>query len=198
MEREKAERVAQAKEEKVKQEAKCIEEQLKPLLEFKQKFLASRTQAVPEAQAAQEAQEPQVEKTEPKKVGLSVGQAPRHSGEGVETTIPYGFPHVKDPNDLWFGLTPEHSILSGHSASGKSTPPPTPTPVAQQIEKPVEQPVEQLEGEEPFQPFKGIEEQDLSPVGAAVPGPSRYTGTPSGIQLGTLTHGPGASLKSCN
>ena len=38
MEREEAEHVAQAKEEKAKQEAKCIEEQLKPILEFKQIF----------------------------------------------------------------------------------------------------------------------------------------------------------------
>ena len=75
---------------------------------------------------------------------------------------------------------PGHSVPSGHSASGKSTPPPTSTPVAQ----PVEQPAEQLEGEkpfQPFQPFKGIEEQDLSPVRAAGPRPSTYTGTPSGI-----------------
>ena len=61
--------------------------------------------------------------------------------------------------------------------------------------QPVEQPVEELEGEEPFQPFKGIEEQELSPVGAAGPGPSRYTGTPSGIQLRTPTLGSGASLE---
>ena len=52
MEREEAECFAQAKEEKTKQEkakqeAKHIEEQLKPILEFKQKFLASRTQAAP-------------------------------------------------------------------------------------------------------------------------------------------------------
>ena len=52
-----------------------------------------------------------------------------------------------------------------------------------------------MEAEEPFQPFKGIEEQDLSPGGAAGPGPSRYTGTPSGIQLCTPTPGPGVSLE---
>ena len=55
---------------------------------------------------------------------------------------------------------PGHSVPSGLSASGKATPPPSSTPVAQ----PVEQSAEQLEGEKPFQPFKGIEEQDLSPV----------------------------------
>ena len=55
--------------------------------------------------------------------------------------------------------------------------------------------MEELEGEEPFQSFKGIEEQDLSPVRAAQPGPSRYTGTPSGIQLHTQTPDPGASLE---
>ena len=92
MEREEAQRIAQAKEEKVKQETKHIEEELKPILEFKQKFLASRKQSVPDAPAAQEVQEPEVEKTEPKKVDSSVGQAPRHSEEGVETTIPFGYP----------------------------------------------------------------------------------------------------------
>ena len=76
----------------MKQEAKHIDEQLKPILEFKQKFLASRRQSVPEVPAVQETQEPEVEKTEPRKVGLSVGQAPRHSGEGVETTIPFECP----------------------------------------------------------------------------------------------------------
>ena len=90
MKREEAECITQAKEEKAKQEAKCIEEQLKPILEFKQKFLASRKQSIPEAPAAQEAQELEVEKTEPKKVDSSVGQLPKHSGEGVEITIPFG------------------------------------------------------------------------------------------------------------
>ena len=85
---------------------------------------------------------------------------------------------------------PGHSMPSGHSASGELTPPFTSTPVTQ----PGEQPVKELEGEEPFQPFKGIEEQDLSPVGAAGPGPSRYT-TPSGIWLLAPTLGPGASLE---
>ena len=85
---------------------------------------------------------------------------------------------------------PGHSAPSGHSASRESIPPSTPTPVAQ----PVEQPAEELEGEELFQPFKGIEE-DLSPVGAAGPGPSRYTGIPSGIQLCTPTLGPETSLE---
>ena len=60
MEREEAECIAHAKEEKMKQEAKCIEEQLKPILEFKQKFLASRKQSVPEVPATQEVQEPEV------------------------------------------------------------------------------------------------------------------------------------------
>ena len=60
MEREEAECIAQAKEEKAKQEAKHIEVQLKPILEFKQKFLASRRQSVPEAPVMQEAQEPEV------------------------------------------------------------------------------------------------------------------------------------------
>ena len=46
MEREQAEHITQAKEEKVKQEAKHIEEQLKPILEFKRKFLASRKQPI--------------------------------------------------------------------------------------------------------------------------------------------------------
>ena len=68
MEREEAECITQAKKERVKQEAKHIEEQLKPILEFKQKFLASRKQYVSEVTAAQEAQEPEVEKTESKKV----------------------------------------------------------------------------------------------------------------------------------
>ena len=90
---------------------------------------------------------------------------------------------------------PGHSIPSGHPASGESTPPSTSTPIAQQVEQPVEQPLEHLEGEEPFQPFKGIEEQDFSPGRAAGPGPSRYTGTPSGIQLCTPTHGLGVSLE---
>ena len=67
MEREEDEHIAQAKEERAKQEAKHIEEQLKPILEFKQKFLASRKQSVPEALVAQEAQEPDIEKTELKK-----------------------------------------------------------------------------------------------------------------------------------
>ena len=43
--------------------------------------------------------------------------------------------------------------------------------MTQQVAQPVEQPVEELEGEEPFQPFQGIEEQDLSPVRAAGSGP---------------------------
>ena len=73
MEREEAEHIAQAKEEKVKQEAKHTEEQLKPILEFKQKFLANR-KSVPEAPATQEVQEPEVEKTELKKVDSPVGQ----------------------------------------------------------------------------------------------------------------------------
>ena len=165
MEREKAECITQAKEEKMKQEAKCVEEQLKPILEIKKKFLASRKESVPETLPAQEVQEPEVEKTEPKKVDSSVGQVPRHSGEEVETTILFGCPQVKDPNDPWFGLMPGHSAPSGHSASGESIPPSTSTPVTQ----PVEQPAEELEGEEPFQPLKGIEEQDLSPVRAAGP-----------------------------
>ena len=59
----------------------------------------------------------------------------------------------------------------------------------------MEQPVEQPRREKPFQPFKGIEEQDFSPVGATGPGPSRYTGTPGGIRLCTPTHGPGACLE---
>ena len=84
---------------------------------------------------------------------------------------------------------PGHSAPSGHSVSGETTPPSTPKPVAQ----PVEQPAEELEGEEPFQPFKGIE--DLSLVGAAGPGPSWYTGTPSEIQLCTPTPGQGMSLE---
>ena len=41
MEREEAEHITQAKEERAKQEAKHIEEKLTPILEFKQKFLAS-------------------------------------------------------------------------------------------------------------------------------------------------------------
>ena len=90
MEREEAEHITLAKEEKAKQEAKHIEEQLEPILEFKQKLLASSKQSIPEEPAAQEAQELEVEKTEPKKVDSSVGQSPRHSGEGVETTIPFG------------------------------------------------------------------------------------------------------------
>ena len=49
---------------------------------------------------------------------------------------------------------PGHSASSGHSASGESTPPSTLTPMTQ----PLERPVEELEAEEPFQPFKGIEE----------------------------------------
>ena len=73
MEREEAEHITQAKEEKVKQEAKHIEEQLKPILEFKQKFLARRKQSVAEVPAIQEAQEPEIEKTELKKVDSSVG-----------------------------------------------------------------------------------------------------------------------------
>ena len=97
MEREEAEHITQAKEDRAKQEAKCIEEQLTPILEFKQNFLASRKQSVPESLVAQEAQEPEVEKTEPRKVDTSVGQAPRHSGEGVEITMPFGGPQVKDP-----------------------------------------------------------------------------------------------------
>ena len=133
-----AEHIAQAKEERAKQEAKHIEEQLTPILEFKQNFLASRKQSVPEALVAQEAQKPEVEKTEPNKVDSSVGQAPRHSGEGVETIILFGCPQVKDPNDPWFGLTPGHSAPSGHSASGESTPPSTSTPVTQPVVKPVE------------------------------------------------------------
>ena len=92
MEREEAECIAHAKEEKMKQEAKCIEEQLKPILEFKQKFLVSRKQSVPEVPATQEVQEPEVEKTELKKVVSSVGQVLRHSGEGVRTTILFGCP----------------------------------------------------------------------------------------------------------
>ena len=64
-------------------------------------------------------------------------------------------------------------------------------PVAQTLE----QPVEELEADEPFQPLKGIEEQDLSAVGAAGPGTSRYIGTPSGIQLCTPTLGAEASLE---
>ena len=64
MKREEAECIAQAKEEKVKQEAKRIEEQLKPILGFKQKFLANGKQSVPEVPATQEVQEPEVEKTE--------------------------------------------------------------------------------------------------------------------------------------
>ena len=76
----------------MKQEAKHTEEQLKPILEFKQKFLASRKKSVPEVPAAQEVQEPEVEKTVQKKVDSPVGQVPRHSGEGVETTISFGCP----------------------------------------------------------------------------------------------------------
>ena len=158
MEREEAEHITQAKEERAKQEAKHIEEQLTPILEFKQKYLASRKQSVPEALVGQKAQGPEFEKTEPKKVDSSAGQAPRHSGEGVETTILFGCPQVKDPNDPWFGLTPGHSVPSGHSASGQSTPPSTSTLVTQPVAKPVEQPAEKLKGKEPFQPFKGIEE----------------------------------------
>ena len=67
--------------------------------------------------------------------------------------------------------------------------------MTQQVAQPVEQLAEELEGEEPFQPFKGIEEQDLSPVGAAGPRLSRYTGTPSAIWLHTPTPGPGGSLE---
>ena len=48
---------------------------------------------------------------------------------------------------------------------------------------------------EPFQPSKGVEELDLSPVEATGPGPSRYTGTLNGIQLCTPTQGPGMSLE---
>ena len=92
MEREEAEHIAQAKEEREKQEARCIEEQLKPILAAKQKFLASRKQSVPKVLVTQEAQELEVEKIEPKKVDSSAGQAPRHIGEGVETTIPFGCP----------------------------------------------------------------------------------------------------------
>ena len=87
-----------------------------------------------------------------------------------------------------------HNAPSGHSASEQSTPPSTSTPVTQPVAKPVEQPAEELEGEELFQPFKGIEE-NLSQVRTVGPGPSRYTGTPSGIQLHTPTLGPGASLE---
>ena len=138
MESEEAKYITQAKEEKVKQEAKHIEEQLKPILEFKQKFLASRKQSVPEAPATQEVQEPEVEKTALKKVDSPVGQVPRHSGEGVETTISFGCPRVKDPNDPWFGLMLGHSAPSGHSASGESTPPSTLIPVTQPVEQPAE------------------------------------------------------------
>ena len=53
---------------------------------------------------------------------------------------------------------PGQSAPSEHSASGESTPLSTPTPVTQQVAQPVEQPAKELEGEEPFQPFKGIEE----------------------------------------
>ena len=67
--------------------------------------------------------------------------------------------------------------------------------MTRQVAQPVEQTVEELEGEEPFHPFKGKEEQDLSPVRAAGPGPSRYTGTPRRIWLLTLTPGPGVSLE---
>ena len=177
MQREEDEHITQAKEEKAKEEAKCIEEQLKPILEFKQQYLASRKQSVPEAPAAQEVQKPEVKKTEPKKVDSSVGQVPRHSGEGVETTIPFGCPQAKDPNNPWFGLTPCHSAPSGHSASEESTPPSKSTPVTQPVAQPVKQPLQELEGEEPFQPFKGREEQDLSQVGAV--GPGAYTNTGS-------------------
>ena len=121
-----------------------------------------------------------------------MGQVSRHSEEGVETTISFGCPQVKDPNDPWFGLMPGYSVPSEHLASGESTPLFTPTPVTQQVAQPVEQPVEVLERDEPF---KGIEEQDLSPVRAAGPGPSRYTGTPSGIQSCTPTLVLGASLE---
>ena len=76
----------------MKQEAKHVEEQLKPILEGKQKFLASKKQSVPKVLVAQEAQEPEVEKIEPKKVDSLAGQAPRHNGEGVETTITFGCP----------------------------------------------------------------------------------------------------------
>ena len=165
----------------MKQEAKHIEEELKPILEFKQKFLARRKQSVTEAPATQEAQETEVEKAELKKVHSS-GQVPRHSGEGVETTILFGCPKVKDPNDPWFGLMPGHSIPSRHSASGETTPPSTSTPVTQPVAQPVEQPAEELEEEEPFQPFKGIEEQDPSPAIAAGPGPSRYTGPEASLE----------------
>ena len=122
----------------MKQKAKHIEEQLKPILEFKQKFLASRKQSVPEALVTQEAQEPEVEKTELEKVDSSVGQGPRHGVEGVETTIPFWCPSVKAPNDPWFGLTPGYSAPSRHLASGESTPPSTSTPVTQPVAKPVE------------------------------------------------------------
>ena len=93
--------------------------------------------------------------------------------------IQFGCPRIKDPNDPWYGLTPGHSIPSGHPASGESTPRPPSTP----------------RREEPFQAFKGIEELDPSPVEATGLGPSRYTGTPSGILLHTPMHGPGASLE---
>ena len=112
-------------------------------MEFKQKFLARRKQSVTEVPATQEAQESEVEKTEPKKVDSSVEQVPRHSGEGVETTIPFGCPQVKDPNDPWFGLMPGHSILRGHSVNGESTLHPL-------VTQPVEKPVEELEGGELF------------------------------------------------
>ena len=182
MEREEAESVVQTKDEKVKQEAKHIEEQLKPILEVKQIFGQQKkavleAQVAQEAPAAQEAQEPEVGKTVPKKVGSSVGQVPK-SPERRGPTIPFGCPLVKDPNDPWFGLTPGHRAPSRHPGSGESTPRPSSTP----------------RREETFQPFKGIEKQDLSPVEATGPGPSRYTGTPSGIWLCTPTHGPGASL----
>ena len=121
------------------------------------------------------------------KVGSSVGQVPRQSPKRTGPTIPFGCPRVKDPNDLWFGLMPGHSIPSGHPASGKSIPLSTLTPVKQPVGRP--------RREEPFQPFKGIEEQDLNPGGATGPGPSRDTGTPRGIWLCTPTHGPGASLE---
>ena len=98
MEREEAKCITQAEEERMRQEAKCMEEELKPTLEDQQQFVTRGLQAVPETQVTQEVTAtqkspviPEVEKTEPKKADSSVGQvlkSPRRTGP----TILFGCP----------------------------------------------------------------------------------------------------------
>ena len=90
--------MAQAEEEKVRQEAKCMEEELEPTLEDQQKFVTRGAQVVPETQVTQEVTAAQkspvileVEKTELKKVDSSVGQVPK-SLRITRLTIPFGCP----------------------------------------------------------------------------------------------------------